>query len=180
MTFVEVRNKLIARLWEYLGCPVVLSNQIQPEAEVPFGIYTVTAPYVSDGGLGDISAREAEGGMEVIRMEMPSATFSFTFCSQDRTDAEGKPVSGADEAETLASQAVGYFLHAGYDDFLQLGVAVVEVGQTQDRTVLLVDEAARRVGFDVRIRYTRQDTRLVPTVEKTRIIHKTRKGVSEN
>ena len=40
----------------------------------------------------------------------------------------------------------------------------------QDRTVLLVDEAARRVGFDVRIRYTRQDTRLVSIVEETRII----------
>lgn len=103
-------------------------------------------------------------------MEMPSATFSFTFCSQDRTGPEGKPISGADEAEPLASRAAGYFLHAGYDDFLRLGIAVVEVGQTQDRTVLLVDEAARRVGFDVRIRYTRQDTRLVSTVEETRII----------
>ena len=170
MTFVEVRNKLIAHLWEYLGCPVVLSNQVQPEAEIPFGIYTVTAPYVPDGGLGDITEREVEGGMEVTRMEMPSATFSFTFCSQDRTSPEGNPISGADEAETLASRAAGYFLHAGYDDFLRLGIAVVEVGQTQDRTVLLVDEAARRVGFDVRIRYTRQDTRLVSTVEETRII----------
>ena len=170
MTFVEVRNKLIAHLWEYLGCPVVLSNQVQPEAEIPFGIYTVTAPYVPDGGLGDITEKEVEGGMEVTRMEMPSATFSFTFCSQDRTGPEGNPISGADEAETLVSRAAGYFLHAGYDDFLRLGIAVVEVGQTQDRTVLLVDEAARRVGFDVRIRYTRQDTRLVSTVEETRII----------
>lgn len=170
MTFVEVRNKLIAHLWEYLGCPVVLSSQVQPEAEMPFGIYTVTAPYVSDGGLGDITERETEDGMEVTRMEMPSATFSFTFCSQDRIDPEGKPISGADEAETLASRAAGYFLHVGYDDFLRLGIAVVEVGQTQDRTVLLVDEAARRVGFDVRIRYTRQDTRLVSTVEEPRII----------
>lgn len=130
----------------------------------------MTAPYVSDGGLGDITEKEVEGGMEVTRMEMPSATFSFTFCSQDRTGPEGKPISGADEAEPLASRAAGYFLHAGYDDFLRLGIAVVEVGQTQDRTVLLVDEAARRVGFDVRIRYTRQDTRLVSTVEETRII----------
>lgn len=137
---------------------------------MPFGIYTVTAPYVSDGGLGDITESEVEGGVEVTRMEMPSATFSFTFCSQDRDDPEGNPISGADEAETLASRAAGYFLHAGYDDFLRLGIAVVEVSQTQDRTVLLVDEAARRVGFDVRIRYTRQDTRLVSIVEETRII----------
>lgn len=175
MTFVELRNKLIACLWDYLGCPVVLSNQVQPEAEMPFGIYTVTAPYISDGGLGDITERGAGDGVEVTRMEMPCATFSFTFCSQDRTGPEGEPISGADEAENLASRAVGYFLHTGYDDFLRLGIAVVEVGQTQDRTVLLVNEAARRVGFDVRIRYTRQDARIVSTVEKTRIIQNSEK-----
>ena len=175
MTFVEVRNRLIAYLWDYLGCPVILSNQVQPEAEMPFGIYTVTAPYVSDGGLGDYSEKEVDGGLEITRMEMPSATLSFTFCSQNRTGPEGEAISGADEAEMLASKAVGYFLHAGYDDFLRLGIAVVEVGQTQDRTVLIVDEAARRVGFDVRIRYTRQDTRLVSTVDKTRVIQNQKK-----
>lgn len=174
MTFIEIRNNLISRLWDYMGCPVLLSNQVQPEEEVPFGIYTVTTSYVSDGGLGDYSERDIEDGVEITRMEMPSATISFTFCSQDRTGPEGEAISGADEAEMLASKAAGYFLHAGYDDFLQLGIAVVEVGQTQDRTVLIVDEAARRVGFDVRIRYTRVDTRRVSVIERTQIIEKER------
>ena len=51
MTFVEIRNNLISHLWDYLGCPIVLSNQVQPEEKVPFGIYSVTTSYVSDGGL---------------------------------------------------------------------------------------------------------------------------------
>ena len=174
MTFVEIRNNLISHLWDYLGCPIVLSNQVQPEEKVPFGIYSVTTSYVSDGGLGDYSMRDIGDGVEITRMEMPSATISFTFCSQNRTGPEGEAISGADEAEMLASKAAGYFLHAGYDDFLRLGIAVVEVGQTQDRTVLIVDEAARRVGFDVRIRYTRVDTRKVSVIERTQIIEKER------
>ena len=50
MNFRELRNRLISSLWDYIGCPVILSNQVQPEAEPPFCIYTVTAPYIPDGG----------------------------------------------------------------------------------------------------------------------------------
>ena len=72
---------------------------------------------------------------------------------------------GEDEAWAVADKAISYFKHAGQDDFLALGVAVVDVGQAQDRTTLLVDEAARRVGFDVQIRYTRIN---IPPPERRR------------
>ena len=48
MNFRELRNRLISSLWDYIGCPVILSNQVQPEAEPPFCIYTVTVPYIPD------------------------------------------------------------------------------------------------------------------------------------
>ena len=123
MNFRELRNRLISSLWDYIGCPVILSNQVQPEAEPPFCIYTVT----------------------------------------------GSAVNGEDEAWAVADKAISYFKHAGQDDFLALGVAVVDVGQAQDRTTLLVDEAARRVGFDVQIRYTRIDERETASIEKIKI-----------
>ena len=73
-----------------MGCPIVLADQVQPEAQLPYGIYSVSTPYAPDRGMGDYTTREAEGGnAEITRMEMPSATFSFTFCSQNRTDAGG-------------------------------------------------------------------------------------------
>ena len=53
-----------------------------------------------------------------------------------------------------------------------LGITIVEIGQAQNRSTLIIDEAARRVGFDVRIRYTRQDTRVVSSVETTPITEK--------
>lgn len=142
MNFRELRNRLISSLWDYIGCPVILSNQVQPEAEPPFCIYTVTVPYIPDGGMGDYEIADVAEGVKISRMEMPSATFSFTFCSQNRTAENGSAVNGEDEAWAVADKAISYFKHAGQDDFLALGVAVVDVGQAQDRTTLLVDEAA--------------------------------------
>jgi hypothetical protein len=171
MKIVTLRNALVKLLWEHLGVPVILSDQVQPEAELPYCIYTVTTPYASAGELGEYSSTDAEdGGLLEHRREMPSATFSFTFCSENRTDEHGEEISGADEAEELAESAAAYFLHVGYDDFLKLGITVVDVGQVGDRTTLDVDEAARRKGFDVRIRYTRTDTRHITTIQ-TAITH---------
>ena len=112
--------------------------------------------------------------MELLedRMEMPSATLSFTFCSENRTGEDGEEISGADEAEELADKAVGFFKQIGYDDFARLGICIVEVGPVQDRSTLMVDEESRRKGFDVRIRYTRTDTRIIQTVQHTTTIPK--------
>lgn len=171
MTVIELRNSIIRLLWDYLGRPVILSSQVQPEAELPYGIYTITTPYAPIAEMGDYST-EGAGDDELLerRREMPSATFSFTFCSANRTGPDGEEISGADEAMALADKAMGWFLHVGYDDISGLGVTVVDVGQAQDRTTLDIDEAARRVGFDVRIRYTRTDDRAVLPLESVKIL----------
>ena len=167
MSFKEARNSIISRLWEYMGCPVVLSNQVEPEADLPYGIYSVLSSYTPDGGMGAYSETDVDPGVEITRREMPTATMSFTFCSENRTGPDGEFIYGEDESEALADKAAGYFLHGGCDDFLQFGLTVVEVGPVGDRTTLVVDEAARRFGFDVKIRYTREDTRIVSSIEKT-------------
>lgn len=174
MTPVTLRNHVVKLLWSYLKIPIILSDQVQPEADPPFCIYSVTSPYPSVGELGDITNRDAEDPMELLedRMEMPSATLSFTFCSENRTGEDGEEISGADEAEELADKAVGFFKQIGYDDFARLGICIVEVGPVQDRSTLMVDEESRRKGFDVRIRYTRTDTRIIQTVQHTTTIPK--------
>ena len=70
MNFRELRNRLISSLWDYIGCPVILSNQVQPEAEPPFCIYTVTAPYIPDGGMGDYEIADVAEG---VFLSTPSA-----------------------------------------------------------------------------------------------------------
>ncbi len=174
MTPVQLRNEIVKLLWAYLGIPVIMSNQVQPEAELPFCIYSVISSYSGTGELGDITSRPAEVEGEVLesRMEMPSATLSFTVCSENRIGENGEEISGADEAEELADKAVGFFKQTGYDDFARLGICIVDVSDVQDRTVLIVDEAARRKGFDVRIRYTRTDTRQISTVKHATMTEK--------
>ena len=39
MNFRELRNRLISSLWDYIGCPVILSNQVQPEAAAVLHLY---------------------------------------------------------------------------------------------------------------------------------------------
>ena len=169
MTFVEMRNAMVKKLWDYLGCPVVLADQVQPEATFPFVIYSVTAPYIPGNTMGDYRTLPDGEDSTVVRRVMPTATFSFTCCSMNRMGEGGTFVSGADEAYELADEAMGWFLHTGYMDISTLGIAVVEVGQVQDRTTLVIDEAARRFGFDVQIRYTREDTLNVPSIKKVTI-----------
>ena len=169
MTFVEMRNTLVKKLWDYLGCPVVLADQVQPEAPFPFVVYSVTAPYIPGNEMGNYRTLPDGEDSIVVRRVMPTATFSFTCCSMNRIGEDGTFVSGADEAAELADAAMGWFLHTGYMDISALGIAVVEVGQVQDRTTLIVDEAARRFGFDVQIRYTREDTLKVPSIKKVTI-----------
>ncbi len=169
MTFVEMRNAMVKKLWDYLGCPVVLADQVQPEATFPFVIYSVTAPYIPGNTMGDYRTLPDGEDSTVVRRVMPTATFSFTCCSMNRMGEGGTFVSGADEAYELADEAMGWFLHTGYMDVSALGITVVEVGQVQDRTTLVIDEAARRFGFDVQIRYTREDTLNVPSIKKVTI-----------
>ncbi len=120
MSFVTKRNALISALHKTVGVPVLLASQVQPEAEPPFIVYSVTADYIPDGGLGNYSLGEGatQDDLVEVREEQPTATLSFTACSVNRCyDDKGSQVQvlGADEALELATLAQGFFLHTGRD-----------------------------------------------------------------
>lgn len=172
MTFLEARNIITQRLERFLGIPVVLSDQAAPPPGFPFCYYSVTTPYAPTGAMGNYEQTEVPGTTKLTttRTEQPTATISLVFCSINRwskgdggEDAEPY-IYGEDEAQSLAERAQGFFLHVEYDTLSNLGVVIVDVGNTTNRTTLVVDEAARRYGFDVRVRYTRTDSRTDDTV----------------
>ena len=172
MTFREIRNTVVSELSAYLGIPVALANQVNPEQDYPFVIYSVTTPYIPENTLGEYRWEEGmDGTAEEIRREQPTCTWSFTVCSTDRGTEAGY-ILGEDEALELAEKALGWFLHAGYDDISRNGITVVDAGNVQERSVLQVDEEARRYGFDVTIRYAREDKRKVRVVEKVTAIER--------
>jgi hypothetical protein len=184
MLFVDdVRNVIVSMLAEYLGVPGVLSDQVQPvPGEWPFFYYSVLTSYVPLGDRGNQSQALNGDGITVERkrVENPYATLSFTFCSINRweCDETGKAtetyIYGEDEANRLAEKAQGWFLHVAYNDLSNLGIVINQVTNTTNRTSLVVDEAARRYGFDVRVRYTRIDTRTDSTVESVLAIRKSK------
>ncbi|OPZ65893.1 MAG: hypothetical protein BWY85_00252 [Firmicutes bacterium ADurb.Bin506] len=171
MTFTEIRNTLIDSLAAALGLDVVLSDQAAPERDVPFLIYSVTTPYAPTGEFGNHRQETVEenGRLAIIdrRQEQPSATFSFTACSENRwaDPAHTRYIFGEDEAQDIVERAIGHLLHGAYNDLAAKNIVIAEVTNVGNRTTLVVDEAARRYGFDVRIRYTKTDERRDPVVE---------------
>lgn len=173
MTFPEKRNKLISSLSKALGAPVLLASQVQPETEPPFIIYTVTTDYIADGSLGHYlqDDGDTEDSLVVVRAEQPTATFSFTACSIDRTTEAGH-IFGADEALDLAYKAQGFFLHTGRDALARAGFVALDVSNATNRDALELDEMGRRYGFDVRLRYVREDAVTVGTILQPNTIQK--------
>ena len=170
MTFVEKRNALVLALAEYVGRPVLLANQVQPEEAPPYIVWAILSDYTPDGSLGHYSTEEAgEGYALSVRTEQPTATLSFTACSINRyeTGEDGKQsyVLGADEAQELAGKAQSFFLHGGRYSIEKAGFTVVEVTNAAPRDALELDEMGRRFGFDVRLRYVRTDAEKVTTID---------------
>lgn len=170
MTFVEKRNALVLALAEYVGRPVLLANQVQPEEAPPYIVWAVLSDYTPDGSLGHYSMEDAgEGYALSVRTEQPTATLSFTACSINRqeTGEDGEPfyVLGADEAQELAGKAQSFFLHGGRYSIQKAGFVVVEVTNATQRDALELDEMGRRFGFDVRLRYVRTDAEKVTTID---------------
>ena len=168
MNFRDVRNQIVLGLSEHLEIPVCLSNQVSPEMEYPFVIYSSTSPYIPDNGFGEYDWSESEENTTVeVRREQPACSMSFTACGINR---EG--VLGDDEALELAEKAQGWFLHTGYDFISRKGLTVVDVANVQERSFLQVDEETRRYGFDVIIRYVRSDARTIRIIEGVAAIQK--------
>lgn len=159
MTVRELRNTVVRLLYEALSVPIVLSDEVQPEEEYPYIIYTMTTPH-SSGPFGDHSKRveETPDGPQVIdqRKGHAEAVFSFTACSVNR-EAAGGWISGEDEAEDLTDRAVGWFLHGGYTPLMLAGIVVRDVMDVGSRSILEIDEIPRQYGFDVRLGYARVD-----------------------
>lgn len=161
----KVRNRIIKGLHEYMQIPVYRSDQVSPEADLPYIVYSVITPYTKGNTLGHYRCEaDGNGGTEEVRAEQAGMSLSFTACSQDRELGSGVFISGEDEAMDLAEKAQGWFLFVGRI-FLSPEVVVESVENVAPRNTLVVDEEANRYGFDVLVRYIREDVRHVDTIK---------------
>lgn len=160
----EVRNKIINGLHEHMQIPVYKSDQVSPEADLPYIVYSIITTYTKENTLGHYRVEDdGQGSAVEIRGEQAGMSISFTACSQDRKCADGERIFGEDEAMDLAEKAQGWFLLGGRA-FLSPEVVVDSVENVVSRSTLVVDEEANRYGFDVLVKYIREDTRKVDAI----------------
>ena len=158
MMIRTVRNIICRRLHDFLGQPVLLHDQAAPGTRPPMVYYQPVSALIPLGG----ASIGQDGGMQ-YRREPAEATISITAVSYDRDGRDGR-IYGDDEALELAERAMSWMLHIGRRELLLDGIAVVEVGNVQCRSNLMIDEVARQYGFDVRVRFDRTTTIDIPII----------------
>ncbi len=164
MKFVEVRNEIVYRLEQHIGCPVILSEQIADQPEYPYCYYSVLASRISNHAFG-LRELVADGDVLIAQRSEPvEATMSFTFCSVNREIEEGY-IFGENEALELAEKAHGFFLLNAHNISTVKGDIVINnVEAVTKRSGFLVEETIRRYGFDVRLNFVRIDKMQTTTI----------------
>lgn len=120
--------------------PVIMSDQSGPAPDYPYITYTVTSPYLPNGGPNYSTA--VEDGNMVERFERHiDLVISFTALSGD-----------PDEAMAYAMLMIEYYQNRASYELREVGVVVVSVSNVQNRDNLLTIDYERRCGIDVRFR----------------------------
>lgn len=143
MISIDQRNKLIAALYRHLNISVIPIDDDGDIPARPYVVYNITRDNGSNGQDSLIQRVDPETDVlfQAYQNEK-EGTLSFTIHSEKR-----------DEAMEISYRMKEYFERIGRDIIARAGFAVIEVGTTTDRSVLLQDHYERRYGFDVRVRY---------------------------
>lgn len=158
----DIRNKIIEKMTDMLGVPVIQSNQTEDRPPYPFLAYTIISSNTPERGTGNYlqetipstSANFQKDIKEILQLQ-PQFLISFTAYAEKDFDA----TELARKVYDLLKFQLYYFLRS-------IDVTVIEIKNFGNRSVLEVDEYERRCGFDVRCRTSYKIERIVETVEK--------------
>ena len=157
---INVRNTIVAKLYNAVNKPIIPNTNTQNRPAYPFIDYSITSLIgdKSDGYHIYTDEPQPEDGEEVLTNIINTShynhniSFSFNAYSDDES-----------ESYQLIKQAWDWFKHQGVQTLSYEKIAVVDVLDIQNRTILAVDEYEKRYGFDVIIRYAE-------SVERTDLI----------
>ncbi len=155
--FVKMRSTIVQGLTQYLGCPVVRSNQNEtppeddeiPTVNYPYVSYTITR--IANETKG--SYGEYDDGIDRIPM---TQAWSVTVLSDDNS-----------ECLNLTQKAHDWFNHAGLLYLSDNDVIVQSVGGITNRDNVITTEYEYRNGFDVvfwTMNEVTRDTGVIETV----------------
>lgn len=155
MDYAAIRNGLVSGLYQHLQVPVVPTDTNQPKPPYPFVSYKFTTLYRPDAAVMTRSPvpstdPDFEQDIEYTLKEQLQMVLSISTYSEDEVEAYG-----------LALQVQAWFKLQGYRYLKENNLIVVKTTALQDRTMLIVDNFEKRIGFDVTLRtYSEQKGRV--------------------
>lgn len=151
---IEKVKSIIVRAIEDLGFEIIPANTTKPKPPLPYATYNIIAPYVKEVGIGNISVYSDGGNTFQKQHEQYKITISFNVYSDTN-----------ESTIELATKLRQWFLFLGSDFIKEQNVAVVNVGNIENRTVFLVDSYEYKHGFDVQLRLTNEQARPIETID---------------
>lgn len=143
-------KEMIARIKQDTGIMVVKGNTTAPQPAMPYGVYNITSPYIKSGERGVITQFTDTTGIYEKRTEQSKFTISFSIFAET--------VEATMESAVKVHQ---WFLFLGQSFIQDKNLAVVTVGTIEDRTTFIVDDYEYKHGFDVQLRETNEQIRLL-------------------
>ncbi|RYI25197.1 hypothetical protein EVU96_24850 [Bacillus infantis] len=153
---INAIKQIIARIKSDTGISIVQANSNgAPKPPLPYGVYNITSPYIKGVGREDLSVYEDENGLYQKRTEQYRVTLSFNlYGNSNETTID------------LALKVRKWFLFLGQDFIEEQNIAVTDIGNIENRTTFLVDSYEYKQGFDVQLRLTDEQVRVVDWIEK--------------
>ena len=155
--YKKIKEALRSGIWNDLGRFFVDLENGDPRPDTQEGIDTFvshkfTTPYNPQKGY------ETHEGDTMTYTSQPTMTLSLTVYSGSKGDA----LNAAHELKQ-------WFGFHGYEYLKEHDLIVASVESMQDRTTFLETEYDHRVGFDVILRTTDQETRQIDTIDRVEI-----------
>jgi hypothetical protein len=150
----EKIKSIIVQAIEDVGFEIIPANTTKPKPPLPYATYNIIAPYIQERGKGNFSIYNEGSNTYLKQDEQYRMTISFNVYSDTN-----------ESAIDLAMKLRQWFLFLGSDFIRDQNVAVVNVGNIENRTVFLVDSYEYKHGFDVQLRLTSEQVRPIETIE---------------
>lgn len=138
---IDTRNTIIRELQRHMDLPIIPNTDTQNRPEYPFMDYGIIA-VAADSGLGNHVYGSSE--IDVLNTLQIQNRVSVSFNAYSRDDKQ---------AYNTAKEAYNWFKHIGVTILSDKAIAVVDVYEVDNRTMLEIDKYEARYGFDVMFRY---------------------------
>lgn len=155
---IESIKKIISQIYKDTGIRIIQANQTANPPPLPYGVYNITSPYIKDRSRGSLSTYQEGEKVYQKHTEAFKMTISFNFYSEtNETTIE------------LAMQVRRWFLFLGLDFIRDQNIAVVNIGNIENRTTFLIDSYEYKHGFDVQLRLADEQIKAIETIEKVNL-----------